>query len=371
MRQAIRSSRGAARKAVAVSRRDLLSRLGFGLTFLPAIAMAPRSLMGSLLFEPDGELVPAKPLPPNPFTRDGKALVAMVHGQDPAAMLRAGLDMIGGIERLELKGKRVLIKPNIVNDRPPPATTSPSVIAAVVRAVREAKAADVTVADSSGIIRFPTSDNLVTTGVRSAAEAAGARVLALEDEPWVRVEPAGAKSLPRFHVSKPVYEADVFINLPVVKTHQFAHYSCSLKNLVGITHPRYRPSVTFLTGDWHERIAELNLAVHPQLTIADATTVMIAGGPTSGTPAKADLLLLSGDRVALDVVGVALIRSFGAWPKVQGMSVWEQRQIKRAIELGLGVGRPEHLELVSQSLARSDAGFEKLVTTIRRDLTRS
>jgi len=356
---------------MAVSRRDLLSRLGFGLTFLPAIAMAPRSLVGSLLFEPDAELVPAKPVPVNPFTRDGKVLVAMVHGQDPAAMLRAGLDLIGGIERLELRGKRVVIKPNIVNDRPPPTTTSPSVIAAVVRAVREAEAADVTVADSSGIIRFPTSENLVITGVRSAAEAAGARVLALEDEPWVRVEPPGAKSLPRFYVSKPVYDADVVINLPVVKTHQFAHYSCSLKNLVGITHPRYRPSVTFLAGNWHERIAELNLAVHPQLTIADATTVMIAGGPTSGTPAKADLLLLSGDRVALDAVGLALIRSFGAWPKVEGMSVWEQRQIKRAIELGLGIGGPEQLELVSQSIAGSDAGFEKLLSTIRRDLTRN
>jgi len=356
---------------MAVSRRDLLSRLGFGLTVLPAIHMAPSSLVGSLLFEPDGDLVPVKPVPPNLFTRDGKALVAIVHGQDPIVMLRAGLDMIGGIARLALKGKRVLIKPNIVNDRPPPTTTSPSVIAAVVQVVREAEAADVTVADSSGIIRFPTSENLVTTGVRSAAEVAGARVLALEDEPWVRVEPAGAKSLPRFYVSKPVYDADVVINLPVVKTHQFAHYSCSLKNLVGITHPRYRPSVTFLAGDWHERIAELNLAVHPQLTIADATTVMIAGGPTSGTPAKADLLLLSGDRVALDAVGVALIRSFGAWPKVSGMSVWEQRQIKRAIELGLGIGGPAHLELVSQSIAGSDAGFEKLVSTIRGDLGRS
>ncbi|HET8580391.1 MAG TPA: DUF362 domain-containing protein [Nitrospiraceae bacterium] len=353
------------------SRRDLLSRLGFGLTFLPAVALAPRSLVGSLLFEPDGELVPAKPIPSNPFTRDGKALVAMVHGQDPTAMLRVGLELIGGIKRLGLRGKRVLIKPNIVNDRPPPTTTSPSVITAVVRVIREAEAAEVVVADSSGIIRFPTSNNLVTTGVRSAAEAVGARVMALEDEPWVRVEPAGAKSLPRFYVSKPVYDADAFINLPVVKTHRFAHYSCSLKNLVGITHPRYRPSVTFLAGDWHERIAELNLAVHPQLTIADATTIMIAGGPTSGTPARADLLLLSGDRVALDAVGVALIRSFGAWPKVEGMSVWEQRQIKKSIELGLGATGPDQIALVTQSVSGPDAGFEKLVTTIRRDLMRS
>lgn len=359
------------------SRRDLLSHLMFGLTFLPALIGthcilrakgAPRSLLGSLLFDPDGPLVPAKPIPLNPFARNGKSLVAMVRGEDLGKMVATGLEMLGGIQHLQLRGKRVLIKPNIVNNRPAPSTTSPGVVAAVVQTVRDAGAADVVVADSSGIIRFPTSENFVTTGVREAVHSAGARLLALEEEPWVRVEPAAARSLPRFYVSKPVYEADVFINLPVVKTHRFAHYSCSLKNLVGITHPRYRPSVTFLAGDWHERIAELNLAVHPQLTIADATTVMIAGGPTSGTPARADLLLLSGDRVALDAVAVALIRSFGAWPKLLEHGVWEQRQIRRAIELGLGASGPDAIELVAQSLSGPNDGFEKLVETIRRDL---
>ncbi|MEW6543360.1 MAG: DUF362 domain-containing protein [Nitrospirota bacterium] len=346
----------------------MLSRLGFGLAFLPALAAAPRSVLGSLLFDPEGPLVPAKPVPPNPFTRDGKALVALVHGRDPATMLKAGLDLLGGLDRLDLRGKRVLIKPNLVNDRPPPTTTSPQVVAAVARAIRVAGASDLVVADSSGIIRFPTSENLVATGMKAAAEGEGARVLALEDEAWVRVEPPQAVSLPRYYVSKPAYEADVLVNLPVVKTHRFAHYSCSLKNLVGITHPRYRPSVTFLAGDWHERIAELNLAVHPQLTIADATTVMIAGGPTSGTPAPADLLLLSGDRVALDAVAVALVRSFGAWPKVAERGVWEQRQIKKAIELGLGVSGPERVDLVTQSVSGSDERFERLVGTLRRDL---
>jgi uncharacterized protein (DUF362 family) len=351
-----------------LSRRDLLNRLAFGVAFLPALATAPRSLWKSLLFEPEGQLVLPKPLPINPFTRDGKALVALVHGQEPHEMLEAGLGLLGGIHRLVIRGKKVLLKPNIVNDRPPPTTTSASAIASVVRQVRAQGAAEITVADSSGMIRFPTSENLIATGVRAAAEAEGARVLALEDEPWVQVEPPGAESLPRFYISKPVYEADVFINLPVVKTHRFAHYSCGLKNLVGITHPRYRPSATFLAGNWHERIAELNLAVHPQLTIADATHVMIEGGPTSGTSARADLLLLSGDRVALDVVAVALIRTFGAWPKVEGPSPWEQRQIKRAIELGLGVKGPEQIELVTQSIVGRKGEFEHLVDRIRQDI---
>jgi uncharacterized protein (DUF362 family) len=353
---------------MSLSRRDLLNRLGFGLTFLPALAMTPRPVMRSILFEPDAPLAPAKPLPPNPFTRDGKSLVALVRGEEPAAMLAQGLALIGGIDRLSVHGKRVMLKPNIVNAKPPPSTTSPAIVAATVRAMLDAGATDVVVADSSGMTRFPTRENLVATGIQAAAESAGGRVMALEDEPWVRIEPAGAEVLRQFYVSKPVYEAPVFINLPVVKTHRFAHYSCSLKNLVGIAHPRNRPSLAFLAGSWHERIAELNLAVHPQLTVADATTIMIAGGPSSGTPARADLLLLSGDRIALDAVAVALLRSYESWPKVMDKGVWEQRQIRRAIELGLGARGPNQVELVTASVAGTDARFERLVERIRRDV---
>lgn len=353
-----------------LSRRDLLGRLGFGLTLLPALARHPRMLLGSLLFDPQAPLVPPKPVPPNPFLRDGKAVVAIVHGEDPVAMLAAGLALLGGEDRLPLRGKRVLLKPNVVNDRPPPTTTNPQVVGAAARWARAAGAAEVIVADSSGIIRFPTSENLAATGIQAQAEAAGARVLALEDEPWVRVEPPQARALPHYYVSKPVYEADVFINLPVVKTHRFAHFSCALKNLVGITHPRYRPSVTFLAGDWQERIAELNLAVHPALTVADATTVMIAGGPTSGTAASAGLLLLSGDRVALDAVALALLRSFGAWEKIRTTGIWQQRQIRRAVELGLGAAGPGRIQLAGRSLALHNRDFYKLTDRLRADIER-
>src|SRR2546426_11814960 len=127
----------------------MLGRLVWGLTSLPTVAFSPRSILNTLLFEPDGALVPAKPLPPNPFMRDGKALVAIVRGEDPQDMLQAGLNLIGGIGRLDLRRKRVLIKPKVVSDRPPPSTTNPKVVAAVVRLVREAGAQAVTVADRS------------------------------------------------------------------------------------------------------------------------------------------------------------------------------------------------------------------------------
>lgn len=349
-----------------MTRRDLFARVAFGVTFLSALAFAPRALLWSLLFEPDALLVPAKPLPPNPFIRNGKALVIMIHGRDEAAMLSEGVALLGGLTLLALEGKRVLVKPNVVNNRPPPSTTSATLVAAVVQLVKKAGGL-VTVADSSGMLRFPTSENLLETGVRRAAESAGARVLALEEQAWVRVEPSQAVASPSYLVSQPVYDADVFLNLPVVKTHQFAHYSCSLKNMVGIVHPRYRPSIRFLSGQWHEQIAELNLAVHPHLTIADATTMMIAGGPTSGTPVQANVLLFSGDRVALDAVAVALIRSYGEWPKVHGKTIWAQRQIKRAGELGLGVKGPNEMELLVKSLEQDEA-FARRAEAVRRDL---
>jgi uncharacterized protein (DUF362 family) len=285
-------------------------------------------------------------------------------------MLHEGMRLLGGLDRLDLHGKSVVIKPNVVNDRPPPSITSPAVVTAAVRLIRGGNPREIIVADSSGMLRFPTRDNLFSTGIGEAATAAGARLLALEEEGWVRVEPRQAEAVPRFYVAQPVYEADVLINVPVVKTHRFANYSCSLKNLVGIIHPRYRPSLSFLSGNWHERIAELNLAVHPQLTIADGTTIMIAGGPTSGTPGSANLLLLSGDRIALDAVALALIRSYAVWSKVMDGSVWSQRQLRRAVQLGLGVSGPGHMELVTAEVSDRNEEFDRLTERIREDVGR-
>ncbi|MGH7251466.1 MAG: hypothetical protein ACREIK_06375, partial [Nitrospiraceae bacterium] len=66
-----------------------------------------------------------------------------------------------------------------------------------------------------------------------------------------------------------------------------------------------------------------------------------------------------------------LIRTFGAWPKLKETGVWEQRQIRRAIELGLGASGPHQVELLSRSVTGPDAEFDKLVDTIRRDLSKA
>ena len=68
------------------------------------------------------------------------------------------------------------------------------------------------------------------------------------------------------------------------------------------------------------------------------------------------------------MIAMGLLRAYGAWPKVQGIRIEAQRQIKRAAELGLGVQEAERIELVSQSIEHSPSDFERLVGRIREDV---
>jgi uncharacterized protein (DUF362 family) len=319
-----------------------------------------RSLIG-----PKGDERPAKALPANPFVRDGRTLVAIVYGTDVPRMVAEAIALIGGVDRLAVRGKTVLVKPNVVSSDPPPTTTNPAVVAAVVRLLIDAGARRVIVGEMSGLARLPTSRNLEETGVAKAARDAGADVITFDDGEWIEIEPPEGRLVKRIHVAKPVYDADIFVNVPVVKTHAYAGYSICLKNLVGITHPRYRP-YRINASKWEELVAEMNLAAHPVVNVVDATTCMIAGGPVGGTAATTNVIMASGDRVAADVVGLALISHFGQWEKVASQGVWEQRQIRHAQALGVGLADPSRLALITRSLPGDSADFNRLLDTVHR-----
>ncbi len=324
-----------------------------------------RAIFRQLVFSPSGGMVPPRPLPDNRFVRDNRSLISVVRASTIRGAVAQAVELIGGIERLELKGKEVLVKPNVVSSSPPPTTTHPEVVRSVVEMLYAAGAKRVKVGDSSAIITLPTRRNMEKTGIKKAAEQAGAEVLYLEEMDWVEVAPPQARYARKFFVSKPVYEAERIVSLPVIKTHRAATYSISLKNFIGIIHPRNRPSI-FRPKEWEEIIAEMNLAVHPDLVIADGTTSMVAGGPWRGSEAETNLIMASGDRVAIDLAGLALIKSFLKWEGVSAIPVWEQRQIKRAVELGLGASSPAEIDILSASRAGEEGDFSKLVEDIKR-----
>jgi uncharacterized protein (DUF362 family) len=328
----------------------------------PSLLFNPFSFFRSL-FAPEGELRPLKRPKPNPFVQDGKTRVGVVRGKDVDEMVRACVDLIGGIEKLKVRGKTVLVKPNVVAGDPPPTTTNPEVVRSTVKLFYEAGAKKVIVGDMSGLVALPTKKNLETTGIGRAAREAGAEVIDFDEADWIEVKPPEVRLVRSIHLAKPVYEADLFINLPVVKTHRNATYSICLKNLVGVTHPRYRPYRVDVTK-WEEVVAEINLCAHPDLNIVDATTIMAEGGPWQGTARKTDMIIASGDRIAADVVGLGLIKRFNLWEPVSKKRVWDQRQILHAQSLGLGIKNKKSLELVTKLLEGNEEEFSRLINQI-------
>ena len=89
-------------------------------------------------------------------------------------------------------------------------------------------------------------------------------------------------------------------------------------------------------------IAEINTAYQPAFVVMDAMQAFTTAGPDTGTMVEPRLMLAATDRVALDAVGVAVLRHFGTTPEVSQGSIFQQEQIARAVELGIGVGRPGH-----------------------------
>jgi uncharacterized protein (DUF362 family) len=102
-------------------------------------------------------------------------------------------------------------------------------------------------------------------------------------------------------------------------------------------------------------VAEINLAYTPDLVICDAVEVFTDGGPMQGERKRGNLMFAGSDRVALDVVGLAILRSLGSNSAIMGTPFFEQEQIARAVELGLGVASADAIEIVTDDSASESA----------------
>ncbi len=290
-----------------------------------------------------------------------KSRVGVAGGTSVEEMIRTAVSHIGGFGQFDLRGRIVLVKPNVVSNKPSPSTTNPEVVGAVVRILYEEGAKKVFVGDMSAAIYLNTLSNMNRTGIGKAAEEAGAETVAFEDFGWVEVAIPKAP-FKKALVTEWIDRVDFFLNLPVIKTHRSASYSICLKNFIGCTHITQRPYLID-SSRWEETVAELNLAYQPDLNIVDGTISMIEGGPWQGTPQKTSLIIASTDRVAADVVGLGVIKAFGKWKKVNEKGVWEQKQIRRALELGIGRGKEEIVLLDSGRTTE----FKGLMNQIREE----
>jgi uncharacterized protein (DUF362 family) len=346
-------------------RRSLL--MGLGIALLALFTFRLRAFWRPFIVSPrKGDRPPARP---DPFMEGGKAPVGIVHGSDIERAVREAIDLIGGMEKLDVLGKAILLKPNIVSGALSPATTNPRVIRALTKILYESGARQVLVGDMSAFIKLPTRKNMENSFIMTMAEEAGAELVPFEEGGWVSVETPQGQYVKKVYVTDTLYQVDRIINLPVIKTHRSATYSIALKNFVGATHFRQRP---FLIdrNHWEEVVAELNLAYTPDLHIVDGTRIMVEGGPWQGKGVESNLIIATGDRIAADLVGLGVLKHYSELPQIKDVDVWEQRQVKRAVELGLGVKSEDEIELRERDLSPEIPGFNEVVRTIKKEVLR-
>ncbi len=280
----------------------------------------------------------------NVFREGGRALVSRVAvSADVKKSVRKAVDLIGGFEKVVSSGDKILVKPNFNSDDPFPASSDPEFVKAVVSLLYKKGASEVIIVESSGLPWLPTRNVMEKMGMLRVAKECGAEVRILDDREWIDMKIDG-KYWKRVSIAKDALEEDVkLVWLPCMKTHRYARFSLSLKLAVGLLDPRQRNDLH--SAHLEEKIAELNLAVHPDLIIMDGRKCFVTGGPDKGRVEEPNVILASGDRIAIDVEALKILKSYRADNRLD-MPIWEFPQIKRAVELGLGIRSEDEISVI-------------------------
>jgi len=280
-------------------------------------------------------------------------MVGMAKGASVADSVRRAVMLAGGLDFIK-RGDSVLIKPNVNSDHSHPGTTNPEVVFEVVNMVREKGAKRIIVADRSNPA-WDTLKAMKKVGIYEAAIRGGAEVVVFGKGDYIRVNPENSHHWPqRFHIPELVRQVDHIISLPVVKTHIIADFTMGIKNWVGLIPPSDRNYLHLKEREkdyFASMLGEIHLGRKPSFLVMDATKVFVSGGPSFGDLVEPGLVIASSDLVANDVTGLALLKTLGTTDEIQGKSVWEQPQVKRAIELGLGVKGASEIALKTYNVA--------------------
>lgn len=232
-------------------------------------------------------------------------LVAVRNGT-PAEMFRKGIEALGGMKAFVKPGQKVVVKPNIGWDKKPEeaANTNPELVAEIVRQALAAGASEVTVFDHTCNEWQSCYKN---SGIAAAVTEAGGKVLPANlKEHYSRVERPEAVKMKNALIHNAILEADVFINVPVLKHHGGAKMSCAMKNFMGLVEDR-----GFMhRNDLQQCIADAVLYRKPDLNVVDAYRIVTSNGPRGVTPADVKTpkyQLLSRDIVAVDTMAARII----------------------------------------------------------------
>jgi uncharacterized protein (DUF362 family) len=272
-----------------------------------------------------------------------------------------------------VSGKSVVLKPNFNTSDPAPGSTHNDTLRSLIRELKTMGAAKITLAERSGP-GDTTRQVMEKKGIFAMAKELDFDILNLQEmstEGWEQFTPKDSHWKNGFLFPKAYLEAESIVLTCCLKTHQFGgHFTLSLKCAVGmLPGALMQPGAPSYMKELHSSpnqrklIAEINTAFTPDLIVMDGVEAFIDGGPHSGTRKSPGIILAGTDRVAMDAVGVAILRMLSTTPEVSKGRIFDQEQIARASELGLGVSSPDEIEITtgdSKSMVVADQIMEFL-----------
>ena len=279
-------------------------------------------------------------------TKTMKTKISLVKTSDREKGIRKAIDLLG---INPVKGKNVLLKPNFnTADRYPGSTHNDTLINLILH-MKHMDAKGITIGERSG--PPDTDDVLKQKGIHAICREMNVKLINFEElseEEWIKVKPQGSHWRNGFYVAKPVLDSECIVSTCCLKTHGYGGiFTMSLKLSVGITHKKNMSELHSSFLSMRKMIAEINQAYKPSLIILDGIEAFADGGPMEGLRKRADVIITGTDRIAIDAVGLAVLKEIGSNKAIMDKKIFEQEQIARAVELGLGVAGPGDIEIIA------------------------
>ena len=275
--------------------------------------------------------------------------VAFVKTEDRANGVKSSITTLG---INPVKNKDVLIKPNFNTADPTPGSTHNDTLMALVDEVWNMGAKSISLGERS----YPlTREVMNEKGILPLLKQKDVHVIdfdGLDQKDWVEFKPKDSHWKNGFRIARPILETECLISTCCLKTHQFGGvFTLSLKLHVGVV-PTFRHGYPYM-DELHqspyqqEMIAEINQPFSPDIIVLDGIDVFTDGGPATGKRAKGNIFLASTDRVAIDAVGVAVLKTLGSNSAIMNRKIFDQRQIARASGLGIGASSVSEIDIIS------------------------
>jgi uncharacterized protein (DUF362 family) len=248
-----------------------------------------------------------------------------VKGGEPGLMFDKAILSLGGMKRYVKPNQTVVVKPNIGWDTSAErgANTNPQLVARIVEHCLSAGAKTVYLFDHTINEWTRTYSN---SGIEKAAKDAGAKIASGNSESYYQpITIKNGRLLKKDKVHELILESDVFINVPILKSHGGTTLTISMKNLMGVMWDRSY----WHNNDLQQCIADFASEIKPTLNVVDAYKVMKRNGPRGvslSDVVEMKSLIISEDIVAADAAAAKL---FGKEPEQIG-------HIRIANEMGVG-----------------------------------